>query len=209
MRIFHRIDDIEVYSDKQKKILDFFEENTQEFIVAAIPCRFSEKYSDIFRNYKNCTIYQHGYEHYNRAISGWYDEFPENMGEDEIYNMIKKGKERLEKILSCKIVGYVPPWNNTSNATMKSIDALDFEIYSAQKNNTNKYKKNKDIDIDIIESYEPKIVYKNLDCIYKGITELKDICKNVGIMYHFKDASKEDLEKIFDFIKKVELLNSK
>ncbi len=207
MKIFHRIDDIREYNEELVEEIVFFENNTKEFIVAIIPNGFSEKYTSLFRKCRNCAIYQHGYDHYNRVQKGWYDEFPDTMNKDEKRSLILKGKLRLENILNIDIRGYVPPWNNTSLDTVNVLKELGFSIYSAQDNNTIKYFKNKDICIDIVNVYSPKILYKNLDIIYNNILTLSKYRIEIGIMYHFKNTTDEERKYIHNFVRKVENLN--
>lgn len=208
MKIYHRIDDIQEYSEDYRRILDFFEDNTKDFIVAAIPYGFSEKYKEIMKNYQHCIVYQHGYEHYNRVPKGWCDEFPDDMPDEDKERLIKIGKENLESILDLKIIGYVPPWNNTGEHTIQILKKLGFVIYSSQENNTYKFEANKDICIDIVNKYVPKIEYKDLNNVYKEILELSHIKEEIGIMYHFKNTSDDDFSKICNFIRRVEKLNT-
>lgn len=198
-----------MYDFEHKKILDFFDKHTKEFIVAAIPKRISAEYKSLFSQYQHCTVYQHGYEHFNRIEKGWCDEFPVSMDKSEIRNKLKTGKEKLESNLNVRIEGYVPPWNNTADSTVQILSELGFTIYSAQKNNTVQYKKNKDIEIDIIECYEPHIVYKNLTEVYKTVRNMEKTMDEIGVMYHFKNINDEDWARISDFILQVELLNSR
>lgn len=209
MRIYHRIDDIREYSDELKNILDFFEKNTKEFILAAIPLNFAEQYIEVIGKYKHCEVYQHGYDHFNRVPKGWCDEFPDTMSLKERKNIISDGKKELERKLNIHIKGYVPPWNNTGEKTMEILEELGFEVYSAQENNTHCYLTNKDISIDIVERYVPEIIYKDLDIIYSDIARLCAEYKNeeLGIMYHFSNPSEDDLEKIREFVINVEKLN--
>lgn len=207
MRIFHRIDDIQKYSYEIKKILDFFEMNTKEFIVAAIPDDFSEEFGELFRGYKNCTVYQHGYGHSNHVSKGWCDEFPDTMDIQQKKVLLKEGKQHLEDVLGTEITGYVPPWNNTGDSTLEAIKELGIKIYSAQENNTKKYLINRDIGIDIVHRYVPEIEYKDLDEIYKYVVSLADSRDEIGIMYHFKNTSEDDFSKICEFIMKLEKLN--
>lgn len=209
MRIYHRIDDIREYDEQLRMILDFFDKHTQEFIIAAIPLGFSDNFRDVIGKYQHCKVYQHGYDHFNRVPQGWCDEFPDTMKTSEKRILLSNGKRNLEDILDMQIVGYVPPWNNTGKKTIDIIQELGFKIYSSQENNTHKYWVNRDIDVDIVEEYVPKIVYKDLDAIYSDIVNIYNENKKeeLGIMYHFSDTSDEDLKKIKDFIIKVEMLN--
>ena len=208
MRIFHRIDDIGKYSELYKRVLDFFEEHTREFIVAIIPHEIDERYAALISSYNHCDIYQHGFRHINHVPIGWNDEFPDTISIEEKRRMLLKGKEKLESIFNRKIIGYVPPWNNTSESTVKELSGLNFSVYSAQKNNTFHFINNKDIDIDIVEEYLPSIAYKNLDTVYDEIKNiLSDKTKmELGILYHFENTTEEDLQKIFKFIVDVEKL---
>ena len=209
MKIFHRIDDIQEYSDEIKEILDFFDDNTEEFILAVVPKNFDKRYAMIINSYKHCTVYQHGYEHQNRVEKGWCDEFPDSMNFEQRFALISAGKRIIEKILGYSVSGYVPPWNNTGNETIKIISELGFSTYSAQEDNTVSYMRNKDIFVDIINTYIPSIVYKDLDQVYQEIIDLGSDKSEIGIMYHFKDTRPEDWVLIKEFIKKVEKINSK
>lgn len=207
MKIFHRIDDIREYDENIERILDFFGCYTKEFIIAVIPIGLSEKYKEILSKYSNCKVYQHGYEHYNRIPVGWCDEFPEDMLVSEREELLIKGKNELEHKLGVIITGYVPPWNNTSKSTLEILEKIGFNTYSAQKNNTLIFKENKDISIDIINQYTPNIVYKDLNILYDEIKKMAPNNYEIGIMYHFRNPSNAELEKIKEFIIKVEKLN--
>lgn len=209
MKIFHRIDDIQEYNETIINILDFFEENTEEFILAVIPDKFDVKFAKKLNEYKHCTIFQHGYEHKNNVADGWNDEFPDTVNYNTKLSLIKTGKEKIENILGHEISGYVPPWNNTGNETIEILVELGFKTYSAQQNNTIPYYNNKDIDIDVVDCYLPSIKYKGLYELYNKVVDLGKRKEIIGIMYHFKDISLADIEKIKAFILKVENLNSK
>lgn len=206
MKIFHRIDDVQKYSKEMKEILDFFEYNTEEFIVAVIPKDFDERYKKIIESYKHCTVYQHGYGHVNYVENGWNDEFPDFRDYSQCFSQISEGKKSLEKTLGIPINGYVPPWNNTGSETIKIIKELGFSVYSAQENNTISYEKNKDISIDVVDKYIPRIVYKELNSVYQQICELIHKKGQIGIMYHFRNISLKDWEEIKKFVRKVEEL---
>lgn len=208
MKVFHRIDDVQEYSNQMKEILDFFDDNTKEFILAVVPKCFDERFAEIINSYKHCTIYQHGYEHENHVEKGWCDEFPDSLSYNQRFSWIAKGKRRIEEILGYQINGYVPPWNNTGEETIKIISELGFSIYSAQENNTISYLKNRDVSVDVIEAYIPAIVYKDLNQVWQEVIDLSSDRSEVGIMYHFKDTKQEDWELIKKFIKRVEDLNS-
>ena len=160
MKIFHRIDDICEFTEEYIKIIDYFEHNTKEYILAAIPSKFSSQWYHLIYKLKHGLVFQHGYEHINRVDSGWCDEFPDNMNVKEKRFLLKSGKDKLENILNKPILGYVPPWNNASQEFMHLLYEFGFRIYSAQENNTNKFLENKDICIDIVDKYLPYIKYK-------------------------------------------------
>lgn len=211
MKIFHRIDDIKIYNSDIKMILDFFEKNTKNFIVAVIPYKTDKKLVNLLNSYKHCEIYQHGFKHVNKVNFGWFDEFPDYIPYHKRYNDICSGKKLLENLFKTNIIGYVPPWNNTSKSTIDILYELGFKIYSAQDNNTFPYIMNKDICIDIVDKYLPNIVYKDLSLIYN---QVKNIYFNydkteIGIMYHFENISNYDWKKISNFIIKIEKLNYK
>ena len=208
MKIFHRIDDIQEYNDEIKEILDYFEKNTEEFILSVVPKKFDKRFAEIIKSYKHCTVYQHGYEHENHVEKGWCDEFPDTISYSQRRSLISLGKEKLEEILGHQIKGYVPPWNNTGNETVSILSELGFKTYSAQENNTVHYENKKDIMIDVIDKYLPYITYKDLSHVYLDILSISSDKTEIGIMYHFKNTKPEDWELIQDFIQKVERLNS-
>ena len=209
MRIFHRIDDIQIYNEKMKEILDYFEHNTKEFILAIVPKNFDSRYVEIINSYKNCTVYQHGYEHVNHVDKGWCDEFPDTKEEMQRFNLLLKGKKTLENALGYPINGYVPPWNNTGTDTIDILLQLGFSIYSAQENNTVEYLNNKDISVDIIDVYTPEIIYRDLELVYQEICEMSANKDEIGIMYHFRNTKKEDWDLIKNFIQRIEKLGTK
>lgn len=204
MRIFHRIDDVKLSSPEMVKVMEFFAETVKEFVVAAIPCGFSSKLACRIREYNNCTVYQHGYKHINRVPCGWCDEFPDAFPIQEARKMILTGKYRLEDLFQRKITGYVPPWNNTSENALQILSELGFKCYSAQKNHTKPFWVNRDIDIDIVASYAPGIVYKPLEKVLRQVKDLAQGSSEIGILYHFKGASIECLAQIFDFVREIE-----
>lgn len=207
MRIFHRIDDVRMCSREMVTMLDFFAETVEEFVVAAIPCGFSREMACRIREYDNCAVYQHGYRHVNRVPAGWCDEFPDTFPERETRRWVSKGKHRLEELLQCAITGYVPPWNNAGEKTIGVLADLGFTCYSAQKNHTRPFKNNRDVDVDVVASYTPRIVYKTLEDVLRQIEALGRESGEVGILYHFKNASAESLAAVFDFVREVEALH--
>lgn len=209
MKIFHRIDDVGYYSDQMIEILNYFEQHTKEFIIAAIPKIFDERYVAVIKKYKHCSVFQHGYEHVNHVDKGWCDEFPDHIDYQQRLSLLAEGKSKIEKMFGTEIKGYVPPWNNTGRETIDIISKLGFSIYSSQENNTVLYKYNKDILIDVISEYTPIIVYKDLNQVYKEIVEMQSEREKIGIMYHFSNTSPEDLERIKGFLNKVEEINYK
>ena len=205
MRIFHRIDDISDSSYEMSKVLDFFAETVREFVAAVVPNGATMVMAQRLRSFRNCRVYQHGYQHVNRVPYGWCDEFPDSFPRWRIKNLIGVGKHRLEDLMQHEVTGYVPPWNNTGRKTMKVLEELGFEVYSAQKNNTRPFRVNRDIDFDIVSSYEPRIVYRPLDEVLKTIKTLGQGDTEVGVLYHFRNATSEDLSRVFRFVTDLEV----
>lgn len=204
MRVFHRIDDIKAYSRTMSYVLDFFADSVREFVVAAIPCGFSKRMALQICKYNNCRIYQHGYRHTNRVFDGWCDEFPDSFPVSETRKCIEIGKRRLETLMQREINGYVPPWNNTGMNTVKVLSDLGFEIYSAQKNNTRPFKSKRDIDIDLVSIYTPRIAYRAIEEVLHEVNVVSQCDREIGILYHFQEPSDNDLAEIFRFVKYVE-----
>lgn len=206
MQIFHRIDDVQMRSDEMEMVLDYFGRHVREFAVAVIPCGFSKSMAQLVSAYGNCHVYQHGYQHINRVASGWFDEFPDSFPSARTKVCLDDGKHRLEDLFQRKIRGYVPPWNNTGLNTVQILDELGFEIYSAQRNNTHVFRSNRDIDIDVVEAYTPKIRYRALETVVDNVKVLGRADGEIGILYHFKNASMNSLMKIFRLVDILETL---
>jgi len=204
MRIFHRIDDVCAWTPEVADVLDFFAQTVREFVVAAIPRGFSDSVASRLREYGNCCVYQHGHSHINRVSSGWCDEFPDAFPAEKTRAYIRDGKSRLEDLLQREVKGYVPPWNNTGVNVIRILDELGFEVYSAQKNNTMPFKSNRDIDVDVVESYLPAITYRPFSNVFEEVKKVASQDGEIGILYHFKNAGAENLSGIFDFVKEVE-----
>ncbi len=202
MRIFHRIDDVTICSREMSYVLDFFAESVREFVVAAIPHDLTKAIASRICQYTNCSVYQHGYQHVNRVSTGWCDEFPDSFLSTK--HFIEMGKHRLEDLLQRMITGYVPPWNNTGVKTIQILDELGFRVYSAQKNHTMPFRINRDITVDVVASYKPRITYKSFEDVIDEVKALSDTDEEIGILYHFKNVSADDLSKIVRFAKEVE-----
>lgn len=206
MRIFHRIDDVTICSREMSYVLDFFAESVREFVVAAIPHGLTKAMASRICQYTNCCVYQHGYQHVNRVLTGWCDEFPDSFLHTK--HFIKMGKHRLEDLLQRMITGYVPPWNNTGVKTIQILGELGFRVYSAQKNHTMPFRINRDITVDVVASYKPRITYKSFEDVIDEVKGLSSTDEEIGILYHFKNVSADDLSKIVRFAKEVESMRA-
>ena len=208
MRIFHRIDDVRYCSREMLKVLDFFAGTVRELIVAAIPCGLSKEMGRRICDYRNCSVYQHGYKHVNRVSRGWCDEFPETFSAVKARELIKTGRCRLEDVLQREVRGYVPPWNNTSAGTVRILGELGFEIYSAQRSNTRPFLVNRDVCVDVASAYVPKIRYRSVDQVLDRVREECRSSEEIGILYHFKDTSAVSLSEMFRLVEEVEALQT-
>lgn len=208
MRIFHRIDDIGIYDEQIVEIINFFETNTKEYILAVVPKQLSDDLAQVIKTLKRGTIYQHGFQHKNRIPKGWCNEFPDSLGYDEIIKEIKTGKELIESKTGKKIDGYTPPWNNTGIISMNILKELGFATYSSQENNTMNYENKKDICVDVVKEYIPKIVYKDFESVFSDVEMMvRENKQTIGIMYHFNKTDKDQLERIKKFVCAVERFN--
>lgn len=204
MRIFHRIDDIGTCSRDMSVMLDFFAETVREFVVAAIPSRLSKRMALQLKGYRNCCVYQHGYQHINRVFTGWRDEFPDFFPAAQTRCLLRDGKHILEDLLQSKVTGYVPPWNNTGKKTVGILEGLGFDVYSAQKSNTHQFKQKLDVNVDIVAIYEPKIKYRAFESVFDEVKEIQCKRDEIGVLYHFNRLSKDSMLQIFQFVRDVE-----
>lgn len=157
---------------------------------------------EVINRLKYCTIFQHGVYHTNRVSHGWADEFPESVDIDEIMAKISTGKNILEQSFSSEVLGYTPPWNNTSKKTICVLEHLGFKYYSAQSNNrleTSLIERH--ITYDTVKSYVPYCFLKNLSEFQAEIMHVTTESKLIhGIMYHTNSLQHNERDCLLEFI---------
>jgi peptidoglycan/xylan/chitin deacetylase (PgdA/CDA1 family) len=75
-------------------------------------------------------VAQHGWSHQN-SRKGEYDAEFEGLPEAEQHRRIADGKAKLEAALGVPIKAFIPPWNGYDLATVKVLEDLEYELFSA------------------------------------------------------------------------------
>jgi peptidoglycan/xylan/chitin deacetylase (PgdA/CDA1 family) len=77
-------------------------------------------------------IAQHGHSHVHRGVDarGVHSEFA-GVPAIEQTRLISDGLEHLSSVFSCRIRGFVPPWNTYDRSTVQALDEAGFEFLSA------------------------------------------------------------------------------
>jgi|GEM_PF-4524817 len=183
--IFHRFDDIGHYNYNVIKVLNKLESLKIPSIAAVIPNKLDVKMAMYLKELNYCIIAQHGVDHINHVKSGWLDEFPEYMDQDDVKNKITKGKTYLEDIFGQSITTYIPPWNNTANSTIKILEKSNFNVYSSQSNtHVDSNMVQIPVYLDVLACYKPKVVLKSYNNIINEIQSFIYDGKLLGIMHH-------------------------
>jgi predicted deacetylase len=75
----------------------------------------------------------HGFSHQTTGKRFWFghSEFHGLSLQDQV-EKIKAGKEYLEKAFNCRIVTFIPPWNNYDQNTLTALEKLNFLCLSAR-----------------------------------------------------------------------------
>lgn len=201
LKVFHRFDDIGTYDEGVIRLLNTLEKSRIPSIVAIIPNNLDKQMETFIKSLKYPIIVQHGVKHINRVKSGWLDEFPEFMDKVKVEKQLYESKLILESRLDCNINTYVPPWNNTSNKTIRILENIGFDVFSSQHNKMVSTKMNQyPIHIDVTKTYAPEVILKSYSEVIGEIINLRHYSIPIGIMYHPNNLCNNDIEKIIRWI---------
>lgn len=134
--IFFRADDIGIPSRQFKLLIECFMKHRIPLCLATVPSwltagRFTELKRLAGTGNTQWCWHQHGRLHHNFELSGKKQEFGPSRTEEEIYNSLKKGKQRLEEIVADQFQPiFTPPWNRCSSTTINALVELGFSALS-------------------------------------------------------------------------------
>lgn len=198
--VFHRFDDIGPYRSGLADLLGQLDAREIPVLLAVIPSQLDDSMARVIGRLKHALVFQHGCRHLNRKAQGWLDEFPAHLERQAVSKEIAQGRQMLESKLGIEICGYVPPWNNTADQTIRILEAQGYVFYSAQSNNSPASRLAKlDITFDSNSQYEPKPRLKPLDALLREWKDAGD-GQFKGIMYHPNPYRDQELKMLADFI---------
>jgi len=132
-KIIIRVDDVGAYhlDDVSINIIDNILDRRMALSAAVIPKDIEKdrKLVDFIKskiNNPNFEIAQHGTNH-------TVNEFLE-LNEQEAYDLIKIGREKLIKTFSYSPVTFIPPYNEYSEDTVKALSELGYRVMSGKRN---------------------------------------------------------------------------
>ncbi len=137
--IFFRADDIGIPSRRFKLLIDCFIKHRMPLCLATVPSwitrgRFTELRQLTGAGSTQWCWHQHGRLHHNFELSGKKQEFGPSRTKKEIYNSLKKGKQRLEEIVENEFQPiFTPPWNRCSSIAINSLVKLKFSALSRSR----------------------------------------------------------------------------
>ncbi len=139
-QIFFRADDIGVPGKQFTKLIHLFREHKLPLCLAVVPTwltadRLSKLQQDTGTASSQWCWHQHGWLHRNYETVGKKQEFgPARSGKIQVADL-KKGKERLQKIMGSNFSPFfTPPWNRCSKNTLEGLQELQFQAVSRSEN---------------------------------------------------------------------------
>jgi len=137
--IFFRADDIGIPSRQFTLLIECFIKHRMPLCPATVPSwitpkRFAELKQITGAGSAQWCWHQHGRLHHNFEPSGKKQEFGPSRTEEAIINNLKKGKQRLERILADEFQPiFTPPWNRCSDTTINALVELGFTALSRSR----------------------------------------------------------------------------
>ena len=135
-QVFFRADDIGVPGKQFSRLIRLFRDNKLPLCLAVVPtwltdARFQSLQSLTGKSRFQWCWHQHGWLHKNHETIGKKQEFgPGRPGAKQLEDL-KKGKQRLTRILGESFSPYfTPPWNRCSMDTLHGLQSLDFKAVS-------------------------------------------------------------------------------
>jgi len=138
--IFLRDDDIDDDEETLRQLLDVTFGRGVPVNLEVIPATLSDDGVRLLRDYKGfdgnlVELHQHGWRHVNHETAGKKCEFGAARSFDDQLQDIAQGKARLEELLEERFFpAFTPPWNRCTDHTLRVLDQLGFQVFSADKN---------------------------------------------------------------------------
>jgi len=138
--IFFRADDIGIPGQQFSNLIQLFNKHKLPLCLAVVPTWITENrlttlLGDTGETSSQWCWHQHGWLHRNYETLGKKQEFgPARSAKSQVEDL-KKGKERLQKILEKSFSPFfTPPWNRCSLDTLEGLQKLKFHAVSRSKN---------------------------------------------------------------------------
>lgn len=138
--IFFRADDIGIPGQQFSKMIQLFNKHKLPLCLAIVPTWITEKrlttlQEDTGQRNSQWCWHQHGWLHRNYEKFGKNQEFGSARSAKAQLEDLKKGKERLHKILGQSFAPFfTPPWNRCSHDTLDGLQKLAFLAVSRSEN---------------------------------------------------------------------------
>jgi peptidoglycan/xylan/chitin deacetylase (PgdA/CDA1 family) len=165
-----------------------------ECYLAVIPERLTRNRASYIRR-ASFEVLQHGVVHRNFGrLSEPHDEFPAHRNACIIKESLANGREKLESQLGRSILGYVPPWNFTSDCALRILEELRFELFSASYNHRFTTSMTQShVAINVLASYTPPVV-KDPVSIARELRSFR--LPQMGAMFHTGHLSRDCLPRM-------------
>lgn len=140
INIFLRDDDIDDDEETLRQLLDVTFGRGVPINLEVIPTTLTDDGVRLLRDYKGfdgdlVELHQHGWQHVNHETAGRKCEFGAARSFDDQLLDIARGKARMEELLEERFFpGFTPPWNRCTDDTLRVLDRLGFQLFSADRN---------------------------------------------------------------------------
>ena len=199
---FHRVDDIGAPTPELDIFLDSFAASRLPCVLSVIPARISAEVASYIRAHENFFVFQHGYNHVNRAGEAP-NEFPDGFGYGLTLARLAEGRRILEDRIGQAVVGYTPPWNRASRTALAALAELGFRIVSCgagARLNTSLIEMH--AKVDTIKSYRPLAMRNQADIL--DLVERQSLHGKVfGVVYHIPGLMADDVRSLSDIVKRL------
>jgi peptidoglycan/xylan/chitin deacetylase (PgdA/CDA1 family) len=132
VKVFFRADDVGVPSPTFTRMMDLFIAYRLPLALALVPAWLTDTRWEYFRSVSDTRPelwcwHQHGWRHANHQSAGRKSEFGPDRTEDGIRSDLRRGRDRLKKIVGngcCPV--FTPPWNRCDRRTLDILKELGF-----------------------------------------------------------------------------------
>lgn len=193
-RIFVRDDDVDVDEGSLRRLLDIGFARGVALNLEVIPATLSDGGTRLLRDYKGFApnlieLHQHGWQHVNHQARGKKCEFGSDRTFEQQLRDIARGKARLEELLEERLFpGFTPPWNRCTADTLKALDQLGFQVFSADRSGQPRHGRNfREISITLdLYRWKNGATMKPADEIVDRLIEQLASGDVVGLLLHHK-----------------------